>query len=91
MLNLCFVIGFGNVDIAHKNAPFGYELVAIPGGTQWRRELHLASVRPICLFHKFVDGFTQVVDGGVVPCGDGIHHAVADVILQDHLAGVVQS
>ena len=33
------------------------------------------------LFHKLVDGLAQVIDGGLVPGGHGIHHAVAHVIL----------
>ena len=41
-------------------------------------------------FHEFVDGLAQVVDGGLVPGGDGVHHAVVDVVLQDHLAGIIQ-
>ncbi len=40
-------------------------------------------------FHKLLDGLAKVVDGGLVSGLDGVHHAVADVVVQDDLAGVV--
>ena len=43
------------------------------------------------LFHKFVNGLTQIVDGILVSCADGIHHAVTHMVLEDYFAGVVQS
>ena len=42
------------------------------------------------LFHEFVNGLAQVVDCAFIPGGYRIHHAVAHVILQDHLACVIQ-
>ena len=42
------------------------------------------------LFHKTVNGGAQVVNGIGISGGYGIHHAVAHVVLEDHLAGVVQ-
>ena len=35
----------------------------------------------LVLFHKFVDGLTQIVDGILISGGDSIHHAVTHVIL----------
>ena len=31
------------------------------------------------LFHKFIDGLAQVVDGILISGSDGIHHAVAQI------------
>ena len=45
--------------------------------------------RDIRLFHKFFDGFTQVIDGVFISGLDGVDHTVADVVAEDHLAGVV--
>ena len=42
------------------------------------------------LFHKLLNGLTQAVDGAFVAHLDGVHHAVADVVVEDHLSGVVQ-
>ena len=42
------------------------------------------------LLHKLIDGGTQLIDGGGIAGGDSIHHAVAQVILQNHLARIVQ-
>ena len=42
-----------------------------------------------CLLHKFFHSLAQAVDGAFVAQLDGVHHAVADVVVQDHLAGVV--
>ena len=41
-------------------------------------------------FHKPVDGGTEVFDGVFVAGGNRVHHAVAHMVLQNHLAGVVQ-
>ena len=40
--------------------------------------------------HIFVDGLAQIIDGIRIACSHGIHHAVAHMILQDHLARVIQ-
>ena len=44
----------------------------------------------LCLFHELVDGGTQVIDGALIACGYRVHHAVAQVVLQNHLAGIIQ-
>ena len=42
------------------------------------------------LLHKFIDGLAQIIDGVCIAGGNGIHHAVAHMILQDDLAGIIQ-
>ena len=47
--------------------------------------------RRLGLLHKLIDGLAQIVDRVGVAGADGIHNAVAHMILQDYLAGIVQS
>ena len=49
------------------------------------------SIRFPLLFHKFVDGLAKIVDGIFISGCHCIHNAVPHVILQNHLAGIVQS
>ena len=42
------------------------------------------------LFHEFVDCLAQIVNGVFISSGYRIHHTVAHVVFQDHLAGVIQ-
>ena len=42
------------------------------------------------LLHKLVNGLAQVFNGVFVSCCHCVHHAVTHMVLQDHLAGVVQ-
>ena len=42
-------------------------------------------------FHKLVDGKTQAVNGILVSGLHSVHHAVAHMVFQDDLTGVVQS
>ncbi len=45
---------------------------------------------PHLSFHEFIDCLTQIVDGVLVTGSYRVYHAVAHVVFQDHLAGVVQ-
>ena len=45
---------------------------------------------PCALFHELIDRLAQVIDGVLVTGGYRVYHAVAHVVFQDHLAGVVQ-
>ena len=60
----------------------------MPLPQKWRKK---SLPKKALLFHKLVDGLTQFVNGLFVSGGHGVHHAVAQMILQDHLAGVIQS
>ena len=42
------------------------------------------------LFHKFIDGLTQIIDGLRISRRHCVHHAVPHVVFQNHLAGVIQ-
>jgi len=42
------------------------------------------------LFHELINGLAQVVDGVFIAGAYRVHHAVAHVIFQDHLAGIIQ-
>jgi len=46
---------------------------------------------PGVLLHEFVNGLAQVVDGTLVTGLHRVHHAVAHMVFQDHLAGTLQS
>lgn len=41
------------------------------------------------LFHKFINGTAKIIDGIFIAVSHRIHHAVAKMILQNHLSGVV--
>ena len=42
------------------------------------------------LFHKFINGVAKVINGVLVAGRNGIYHAVAHVIFQNHLSGVIE-
>ena len=48
------------------------------------------SVLLVVLFDKFVDGAAQIVNGFFVAGGNGVHHTVAHMVLQNDLAGIFQ-
>ena len=45
--------------------------------------------RILILFHKFIYRFAQTGDGGFISHRNRVHHAVKDMVLQNHLAGVI--
>ena len=49
-----------------------------------------AARRAALLLHEFIDGLTQLINGSSVSSGYRIHHAVAQMVLQDHLACIIQ-
>ena len=45
--------------------------------------------KKIILFYKFINGIVEVAKYLIIPCFDGVHDTVADVILKDDFADVV--
>ena len=43
--------------------------------------VQIAGEYGVHLFHKLVDGLAKVINGGLVPGGYSIHHAVAHMVL----------
>ena len=57
-----------------------------------RKGARLVETEPFALdalFHIFIDGLAQVIDGLLVALPGGVDDAVAQMILKDDLAGVV--
>lgn len=40
-------------------------------------------------FHKFINGTAKIINGILITFSHRIHHAVAKMILQNHLSGVI--
>ena len=59
----------------------------IPAGTAKSRPVGRLSVLSL---HEFINGLAQIVDGVRIPGGYRVHHAVAHMILEDHLARIIQ-
>ena len=47
-------------------------------------------MHPLSLFHELVDGLAKVIHGIRIPGSHRIHHTVAHMVLQNHLARIVQ-
>lgn len=45
--------------------------------------------KKIILFYEFINGIIEVTKYLIISCFDGVHDTVADVILKDDLADVV--
>lgn len=46
---------------------------------------------PAALFHEFIDGFTEIINGLHITYSYRIHDTVAHMVLEDHFAGIFKS